>query len=121
MDDPVENEQNVLYEGQAYSIEQTEEFGHWIGELRDRAGRARILARVRRLADGNAGDVKSVGEGVFELRMFFGPGYRAYFMYRDGVVILLLAGGDKGSQKRDIDKARQLAQRERDDTQDDTV
>ena len=118
---PVENRQNVLYEGQAYSIEQLEEFGRWLDELRDRDGRARILARVRRLADGNAGDVKSVGEGVFELRMFFGPGYRAYFMYRDGVVILLLAGGDKDGQKRDIDKAWQLARRESDDTQDDTV
>jgi len=111
----------VLYKGQTYSIEQTEEFGRWLGELRDREGRARILARLRRLADGNAGDVKSVGDGVFELRMFFGPGYRAYFMYRDGVVILLLAGGDKDSQKRDIDKAKQLARRESDDTQDDTL
>ncbi|MEO8374743.1 MAG: type II toxin-antitoxin system RelE/ParE family toxin [Sphingomonas bacterium] len=74
-----------------------------------------------RLAHGNAGDAKPVGDGVFELRMLFGPGYRAYFMYRDGIVILLLAGGDKDSQKRDIGKARHLARRENDDTQDDTI
>jgi putative addiction module killer protein len=121
MSDEFDASSFVLYKGQKYAIEQSEDFGRWLTNLRDRVGRARILARLRRLADGNIGDVKSVGEGVYELRMFFGPGYRAYFMYVDDVLVLLLAGGDKGSQNRDIQQAIQLAERARDGSQDDTI
>jgi putative addiction module killer protein len=104
----------VLYEGQSYALEQTTEFADWLNNLRDRSGRIRILKRLSRLADGNFGDVKPVGDGVCELRMFFGPGYRAYFMQKGEVVVLLLAGGDKDSQFRDITLAKELAKNERD-------
>ncbi len=79
-----------------------------------RKARLWIDDRLKRLASGSAGDTKSVGDGVQELRLHFGPGYRVYYMWRDGVLIILLNGGDKGSQARDIAKAKQLA-REIDD------
>ena len=111
----------VLYEGQSYELEQTAEFADWLENMRDRNGRARILKRIRRLEGGQFGDVKSVGDSVFELRMFFGPGYRAYFMLKGNVVILLLAGGDKDSQPRDIELAKWLAREVRDGIEDDPV
>lgn len=114
MTNSFDNEQYVLYEGQAFGIEQSERFADWLRGLRDRRARSRILERVRRLADGNPGDVKSVGDGVHELRLHFGPGYRVYFIYRNDVVVLLLAGGDKGSQERDVAAAKHLAELERD-------
>lgn len=104
----LDNPPSVLYEGQ-YRLEQTSDFADWLTELRDTAGRARILKRLRRVADGNLGDVKAIGDSVHELRMFHGPGYRAYFMHRGNVLIILLAGGDKGSQERDIAKAKEMA------------
>jgi putative addiction module killer protein len=109
MVEPVDNERPVLYTGQAYSLEQTERFADWLTDLRDIAGRARIVKRLVRLADGQFGDAKPVGDGVHELRLFFGPGYRVYFVEEGGTVILLLAGGDKGSQSRDIERAKELA------------
>jgi putative addiction module killer protein len=111
----------VLYKGQEFTIEQTAEFAAWLSRLRDTQGRARILKRLRRLADGGFGDCKPVGEGVHELRMFFGPGYRVYFMMRGEVVFLLLAGGDKDSQDRDIELAKKLAWKDRDGTEDNSV
>lgn len=81
----------------------------------------RILKRLRRLGDGQFGDVKPVGDGVHELRMFFGPGYRAYFMQRGDTVILLLAGGDKDSQAGDIARAKDLARKVRDGSKDQPV
>jgi putative addiction module killer protein len=95
-------------------INQTEQFRDWLNGLRDRKARLRIDDRLKRLASGSAGDTKSVGDGVQELRLHFGPGYRVYYMWRDGVLIILLNGGDKGSQARDIAKAKRLA-READD------
>ena len=77
--------------------------------LRDRAGRERILVRITRLRQGNPGDAKPVGEGVSEMRITFGPGYRIYFTRRGPLVILLLAGGDKSSQSADIEAAKALA------------
>jgi putative addiction module killer protein len=77
--------------------------------LRDTEAKARIAARVRRLAFGNPGDVKPVGEGVSELRIHYGPGYRVYFVQRGTTLIVLLCGGDKKSQQRDIETAKQLA------------
>ena len=91
------------------TILQTDSFRDWLDSLKDRSARARINDRLKRLAHGNAGDSKSVGDGVQELRLHFGPGYRVYYMWRDGVLIILLHGGDKSSQSRDIAKAKRLA------------
>ena len=91
-------------------FERTEVFDTWLAGLKDKVGRARILHRIRSAEHGNFGDCDSVGEGVFELRVHFGPGYRAYFTRRAEVVYLLLLGGDKSSQKRDIKRAIEMAQ-----------
>lgn len=78
-------------------------------KLRDRRARARILARIRRLQLGNPGDVEPVGGGVSELRISYGPGYRVYFVQHGAALVVLLAGGDKRTQQRDIARARELA------------
>ena len=91
------------------TIFQTETFRLWLDGLRDRRARLRIDDRLRRLASGGAGDTKAVGDGVQELRLHFGPGYRIYYLRHDRVLIILLNGGDKSSQARDIAKAKQLA------------
>ena len=83
-----------------------EPFTIWLNSLCDRVGRQRILARVARLAHGNFGDRAPVGEGVHELRLFFGPGYRVYFGEHSDTVVVLLCGGDKDSQPRDIHQAQ---------------
>jgi len=90
-------------------IRKTTTFGKWIDGLSDIRARARVLARIERLAGGHAGDVKLVGEGVSEMRIAYGPGYRIYFKKRGRSLVILLAGGDKGSQKRDISTALRLA------------
>ena len=90
-------------------IRETEIFYRWLKALRDAQAKARIAARVRRLAFGNPGDVKPVGGGISELRIPYGPGYRVYFVQRGSVLIVLLCGGDKKTQKRDIETAKQLA------------
>jgi putative addiction module killer protein len=90
-------------------VRQTDEYEKWFDSLRDRQARARIDIRVRRLSLGNPGDVKPVGEGVSELRVDYGPGYRVYFVQRADVLIVLLAGGDKRTQDQDIRLAKQLA------------
>jgi putative addiction module killer protein len=90
-------------------IRKTETFADWLAGLRDRGARARILVRVDRLALGNPGDVRPVGEGVSELRIDYGPGYRVYFVQRGTELIVLLAGGDKQTQSRDIRTALDLA------------
>jgi putative addiction module killer protein len=81
-------------------------FTEWVEGLRDRKARARIDTRLTRVRLGNLGDYASVGEGVFELRIFYGPGYRVYFGFEGDTVVLLLCGGDKGSQQRDIATAK---------------
>jgi putative addiction module killer protein len=90
-------------------IRQTETFAAWFRKLSDRRARARIQVRIDRLSLGNPGDLKPVGEGVSELRIDYGPGYRVYFVRRGDTVIVLLAGGDKGTQARDIRTALKLA------------
>jgi putative addiction module killer protein len=90
-------------------IRQTEDFARWLKKLRDRQARGRILVRVRRLQLGNPGDVAPVGDGVSELRIPYGPGYRIYFIQRGATLIVLLAGGDKRTQDRDIARAKELA------------
>lgn len=93
----------------AIEVRQTKRYIDWFDGLRDRQARARINARIRRLSLGNPGDVKPVGEGVSELRIDYGPGYRVYFIQRGQQVVILLAGGDKSSQPRDIRTALNLA------------
>jgi putative addiction module killer protein len=90
-------------------IQETETFSDWLQALRDSQAKARIAARVRRLAFGNPGDVRPVGEGVSELRIHYGPGYRVYYLQRGTLLIVLLCGGDKSTQDRDIETARRLA------------
>ena len=90
-------------------VRKTEHFAKWIDGLQDIRGRARIQARIERLAMGNPGDVKTVGEGVSEMRIDHGPGYRVYYLRHERSVIILLAGGDKSTQDRDIRTALRLA------------
>jgi putative addiction module killer protein len=90
-------------------VRQTELFVRWFAGLRDRRARARIQARIDRLEIGNPGDVKPVGEGVSEMRIDYGLGYRVYFVQRGAARVVLLAGGDKNTQDRDIATARELA------------
>lgn len=90
-------------------IRKTETYAHWIDNLRDLQARARVQVRIERLAAGNSGDVKAVGEGVSELRIDYGPGYRVYFTKRGREVVILLAGGDKTTQSADIKNALRLA------------
>ena len=90
-------------------IRQTEAFADWLRGLRDRRAAARIAERLRRLALGNAGDVKPVGEGLSELRIDYGPGYRVYLIKRGESLVVVLCGGDKADQNRDIARAKVLA------------
>jgi putative addiction module killer protein len=90
-------------------VRQTGTYEKWFRTLRDRQAKVRIDIRIRRLSLGNPGDVKPVGEGVSELRIDYGPGYRVYFIQKADVLIVLLAGGDKRTQEQDIRDARQLA------------
>lgn len=90
-------------------IRQTVVYSRWFSRLRDREARARIDVRIRRLSLGNPGDVRAVGEGVSEIRIDYGPGYRVYFIQKSEALIVLLAGGDKDSQERDIRRALELA------------
>ena len=90
-------------------IRKTNEYALWIESLRDIKAKARILVRIERLAAGNPGDVKPVGEGVSELRIDFGPGFRVYFTRRGNELLILLAGGDKGTQAADIKMALRIA------------
>ena len=91
-------------------ILQTPAFAAWLDKLRDRQARARIQVRMDRLALGLVGDAKPIGEGISELRIDYGPGYRIYFVRRGEAVIILLCGGDKRTQDRDIARALELAQ-----------
>ena len=90
-------------------IRKTEHFAKWIDGLQDIRARARILARIERLATGNPGDVKAVGEGISEMRIDYGPGYRIYYKQHGRSVLIILAGGDKSTQDRDIKTALRLA------------
>jgi putative addiction module killer protein len=92
-------------------IRQTELFADWLESLQDRTARSKILVRIDRLRLGLVGDVKPVGGGISELRIDRGPGYRLYFVKRGKEVVVLLAGGDKRNQNRDIRKAQELASR----------
>ena len=90
-------------------VRMTDEFRDWIDSLRDRVGRSRIQVRIDRLVHGNPGDHRRLRDGIIELKVGHGPGYRVYYTYRDKELIVLLAGGDKSTQKADIEKAIRLA------------
>lgn len=92
------------------TIQSTEAFDAWFSGLRDDRAKAKIAARIRRAELGNLGDCAPVGEGVSEMRVHYGPGYRVYFSQRDKTLIILLAGGDKRTQSKDIKRAIELAQ-----------
>ena len=92
-----------------YNVIETEEFTRWLAGLKDRMTRARLQARLRKATLGNLGDVKAVGDGVFEMREFFGPGWRMYYVESSGALLVMLGGGDKSSQVQDIERAKQLA------------
>ena len=92
-------------------IRKTNSFAKWIDGLRDVRARARVLVRIERLAAGNLGDVKPIGEGVSELRVDYGPGYRVYFKKIGQTVVILLAGGSKKTQQKDIEKALEIARK----------
>jgi len=91
-----------------YAVLQTQAFQDWLDALRDRRAQARIAARIRLAEAGNLGDWKPVGGEVSEMRIDFGPGYRLYFARRGSLLIVMLAGGDKSSQSRDIRRAQRL-------------
>ena len=91
-------------------LKQTETFQKWRTHLKDQRARAMIAARLDRLSQGHAGDVAPVGEGISELRIHYGPGYRVYFQKRGNTIIVLLCGGDKSTQAKDIKAAKRLAE-----------
>jgi putative addiction module killer protein len=91
-------------------VRQTDAFRAWLRNLRDDKAAARIVLRIRRLEQGNPGDAKSVGAGVVEMRIDYGPGYRAYYVQRGPIVVVLLCGGDKRTQTRDVKRAKALAE-----------
>ena len=96
-----------------FEIIKSETFNSWFKGLRDKRAAARINARLRRVSLGNLGDVAPVGDGVSEMRIFYGPGYRIYFVQEGQVLIVLLCGGDKSTQKKDIKRAKELANERR--------
>ena len=96
-------------------VRQTERFAQWLQDLRDLRGRAKVQVRIERLIGGNPGDVRPVGSGVSELRIDYGPGYRVYYQQKDSRLIILLAGGDKSSQVRDIEEALILSRQIKED------
>ena len=91
-------------------VRQTEEFSGWLHRLRDANAVARIVGRIRRMEMGNPGDTRSVGQGILEMRIDYGPGYRIYYVHRGAKIVILLCGGDKRTQQQDIKRAQKLAE-----------
>ena len=100
----------VGYNGGMMTVRETDNFKEWLRGLKDRMARSIINARIRRLSLGNKGDTKSVGGGVSELRIDYGPGYRVYYYQAKKEIIILLCGGDKSSQSKDIENAKKIAE-----------
>ena len=90
-------------------VRQTEVFANWLANLRDRKAKARVQVRIDRMEVGNFGDVAPVGQGISEMRIAYGPGYRVYFVQKGPIIVILLCGGDKSSQSSDIIKAKAIA------------
>lgn len=105
----MDHKPSVSYSRHVIEVVQTDEFETWLKKLKDVRGKARIIRRLDRLAQGNPGDVRPIGKGLSELRFDVGPGYRVYFLQDGETLILLLWGGDKSTQQKDIDKAYELA------------
>jgi putative addiction module killer protein len=105
---PLDNLLNIFNAHYVKTIRRTGEFDKWFNKLRDPEAKARILARIKRLAEGNPGDVKPAGEGVSEMRIDYGPGYRVYYKDAGKEIIILLCGGDKTTQQADIDRAKKI-------------
>ena len=97
------------YSQQVVELIKSETFDRWLKDLRDIRAAARIQVRLDRIATGNPGDVKSVGDGISEMRIDYGPGYRVYFMRRGSLTVVLLCGGDKSTQDKDIAQAKAIA------------
>ena len=95
--------------GEAIEIIKSATFDRWLRKLRDAKAKARIEMRIRRLSIGNSGDVRPIGKGLSELRIDYGPGYRVYLLQQGEILIILLCGGDKRTQQRDIAKAQEIA------------
>ena len=91
-------------------VRQSAEFSDWLRRLRDADAAARVVGRIRRLEMGNPGDTKNVGDGILEMRIDYGPGYRIYYVRRGTRIVILLCGGDKRTQQQDIKRARKLAE-----------
>ena len=91
-------------------VRQTKEFSAWLRRLRDANAVARIVARIRRMEEGNPGDTRSVGKAVMEMWIAYGPGYRVYYLPRGARIVILLCGGDKRAQRQDIERAQILAE-----------
>ena len=91
-------------------VRQTQEFSAWLHRLRGADTAARIVGRIRRMEMGNPGDSRSVGHGILEMRIDYGPGYRIYYLHRGAQIVILLCGGDKRTQQRDIKRAQRLAE-----------
>jgi putative addiction module killer protein len=91
-------------------VRQTAEFAGWLRQLKDAEAAARIVARIRRMELGNPGDVRSVGKGVMEMRIAYGPGYRVYYVQHGAAIVILLCAGDKRTQRQDIRRAQRLAE-----------
>lgn len=90
------------------AVEKTEEFDTWLKALCDARAKAKIISRIERLADGNPGDVKPVGNGISEMRVHYGPGYRVYYCQQGETIVIILCGGDKDSQAKDIATAKEI-------------
>ena len=104
----------MVYYSIVLEVVQSATFARWLSKLADRQARSRVLIRLKRLAANNLGDVKPVGQGVSEMRIDYGPGYRVYFIQRGPVVVVLLCGGTKSTQQADIKRAIEIAKSWRD-------
>ena len=93
-------------------VRQTVEFSRWLRRLRDANAVARIAARIRRMEQGNLGDSRSLSAGLLEMRVDYGPGYRVYYVHRGATIVILLCAGDKRTQRQDIKRAREMAERQ---------
>lgn len=91
-------------------VRQTEEFSGWLHRLKDANAVARIVGRIRRMEMGNPGDTRGVGQGILEMRIDYGPGYRVYYAHHGAQIVIMLCGGDKRTQQRDIKRAQSLAE-----------
>jgi putative addiction module killer protein len=105
----MDNSVEVSYRIRAFVVERTDEFNRWLSALADQQAVAKIVSRIERLGLGNAGDVKPVGQGISEMRLTYGPGYRVYDKQTGKTILLILCGGDKSSQKIDVKRAKEIA------------